>query len=86
MKRHGRGHYELLRKMISSTINYCSFAKSINKLKPRSNRSLFKLIISAIEMNFCRNMCILMGKSLAFFLNIFFYPKVFGLKIQKSTF
>ena len=31
-------------------------------------------------------MCIPMGKRLAFFLTVFFYFKVFGVKMQKSTF
>ena len=40
----------------------------LNLLKPSSNRSLFKLIISEqmlieLKWGFCLNLCILMGKS-----------------------
>ena len=60
-------------------------------IKPSSNWSLFKLIISdqkLIKLKcFCLYMCILIGKRLAVFLNtLHFTSKFFGLKIQKSTF
>ena len=57
-------------------------------LKPSSNRSLFKLIISdKIEAIVLPIMCILMGKRLAVFFNSFLLlQSFFGLKMHKSTF
>ena len=40
-----------------------------------------------IEMNFCLNMCILMGNSLPVFLEMLsFNQQIIAVKIQKSTF
>ena len=55
-------------------------------LKPSSDWSLFKLIISEIEMMFCLYMCILMGKRLAVFLNTFLLLQSFWVKNAKIDF
>ena len=62
----------------------CVKSKHINKLNPSSNRSLFKLNISDAEINFRLNMCILIGKSLAVFLDQLFFLQSLGLKMKKK--
>ena len=60
-------------------------------LKPSSNLSLFKLIISdqtliKLKWFFAYSMCILMDKRLVVFWTVFFYFKVFGLNMLKTIF